>query len=112
MKINKLRKIASLIRPAEMWVHVKVFFAMFSSVFRREYKYFPWKATLGVLLATIYLVSPIDLLPDFIVAIGWLDDLTVVLFCAHLVGNDLEKFSNWRANQKKSLDNFVEDSKL
>jgi len=32
-----------------------------------------------VLLSALYIISPIDFLPDFIPIIGWLDDL-VVLF--------------------------------
>jgi len=52
----------------------------------------PWKAWLSVLVAVIYGASPIDLLPDVIPLLGWLDDLgiggffltlAVVLFARH-----------------------------
>ena len=32
----------------------------------------------GTLLALAYLVSPIDLLPDFIPLAGWIDDIIIV----------------------------------
>jgi uncharacterized membrane protein YkvA (DUF1232 family) len=38
----------------------------------------PTKAKLAALLAVIYVVSPIDLIPDFIPVLGWLDDVGMV----------------------------------
>ncbi|MDR3711781.1 MAG: DUF1232 domain-containing protein [Puia sp.] len=38
----------------------------------------PFYARLPALLALVYLISPIDLIPDFIPFAGWLDDLVVV----------------------------------
>lgn len=38
----------------------------------------PFYARLPALLALIYLLSPIDLIPDFIPLAGWLDDLIIV----------------------------------
>lgn len=32
-----------------------------------------------LILAAIYIISPIDFIPDFIVGIGWLDDFLVLL---------------------------------
>ncbi|MGH8910381.1 MAG: YkvA family protein [Egibacteraceae bacterium] len=39
----------------------------------------PWSAKLLAGLAAAYLVSPVDLVPDFIPVIGQLDDLGVAL---------------------------------
>jgi len=38
----------------------------------------PWYAKLVAFLVAGYVVSPIDLIPDFIPAIGYLDDLVIV----------------------------------
>ncbi len=38
----------------------------------------PWRARLPALLAALYLVWPLDLLPDVIPLAGWLDELVVV----------------------------------
>lgn len=54
--------------------------------------------------AVAYVVSPIDLLPDFLPAVGWLDDLIVVPALAYLaleiVPNDV--IQECRAKQKAS----------
>ena len=37
------------------------------------------KRVLPVLAAILYVVSPVDVVPDFIPGFGWLDDLVVIL---------------------------------
>ena len=36
-------------------------------------------------LAMLYVISPLDLIPDFIPVIGWLDDLGVLVWAARQV---------------------------
>lgn len=38
----------------------------------------PWAARLLVLLTVAYALSPIDLIPDFVPVLGYLDDLVIV----------------------------------
>jgi uncharacterized membrane protein YkvA (DUF1232 family) len=38
----------------------------------------PWPARLAALLALAYALSPIDLIPDVVPLLGWLDDLLIV----------------------------------
>lgn len=38
----------------------------------------PWIARIPALLSILYLISPIDLIPDAIPLAGWIDDLIVV----------------------------------
>lgn len=38
----------------------------------------PWYAKLVAMLVVAYALSPIDLIPDFIPVLGWLDDLILL----------------------------------
>ena len=44
-----------------------------------------WKRVIIALLAMIYVISPLDLIPDFIPVVGWLDDLGVLVWAARQV---------------------------
>lgn len=41
--------------------------------------------------AVLYVLSPVDLIPDFFVLVGWLDDAAVVLYAAYTVVNELNR---------------------
>jgi uncharacterized membrane protein YkvA (DUF1232 family) len=61
-----------------------------------NYQEIPWKSLSGILTALLYVVSPIDLIPDFIPLIGTLDDAVVVAVCLKLVKNDLDAYALWK----------------
>ena len=44
-----------------------------------------WKRVIIAVLAIIYVISPLDLIPDFIPVVGWLDDLGVLVWAARQV---------------------------
>ncbi len=44
-----------------------------------------WKRAVIAILAILYVLSPLDLIPDFIPVIGWLDDLGVLAWAARYV---------------------------
>ncbi len=44
-----------------------------------------WKRVIIAVLAMLYVISPLDLIPDFIPVIGWLDDLGVLVWAARQV---------------------------
>ena len=61
-----------------------------------NYQEIPWKSLSGILTALLYVISPIDLIPDFIPLIGTLDDAVVVAVCLKLVKNDLDAYALWK----------------
>ena len=57
-------------------------------LFRRDT---PWKVKAILGFAILYLLSPFDLVPDWILGFGFLDDLTVVSFLVAWAINIAEK---------------------
>jgi len=49
-----------------------------------------------IIIGLIYILSPYDILPDFIVGWGWIDDLILLFFLWRFVKNLLQKQSNAR----------------
>ena len=65
------------------------------------YKETPWKTIAALTGALIYVLSPIDLILDFIPGIGFLDDAIVIGLAIRLALPDLEKYRAWMAARKE-----------
>jgi uncharacterized membrane protein YkvA (DUF1232 family) len=61
----------------------------------REYTGVSWESMVLVVAAVLYVVSPVDVIPDFIPAVGFLDDVTVVSFALKIVREELDEFRAW-----------------
>ncbi len=61
-----------------------------------SYRKLPWKALAAVVAAVVYVVSPVDLIPDFLVPIGWTDDLLVLALTWGLVKRELRDYCAWK----------------
>jgi uncharacterized membrane protein YkvA (DUF1232 family) len=53
-------------------------------------------AVVSSALLIMYVLSPIDLIPDFIPIIGWMDDVTLVILAA-----SVGIFAMWEMNREK-----------
>ncbi len=61
----------------------------------------PWAGLLNLLAAVIYGVSPLDLIPDVIPLLGWLDDaIAIPLFIVFGILAFLRHRKNWRESAK------------
>lgn len=63
----------------------------------------PWATLFWALLCLVYVVSPIDLLPDVMPVLGITDDGAFILLVLALVHKDLEAFRAARKNVKDIL---------
>lgn len=67
---------------------------------RREYRDAPWTTLLYVAAALVYFVNPIDLIPDAIAGIGFIDDIAVVSSVVHAIREDLDQFLTWEREDR------------
>ncbi len=82
-------------------------YQLVESYVKREYTDIPLASIISMLAALIYVISPIDLIPDFIPVIGYLDDVAVVTLVLRFgVGHNLKKYKSW---QEKLRDNAIEE---
>ena len=65
------------------------------------YKETPWRTIAALTGALIYVLSPIDLILDFIPGIGFLDDAVVIGLAIKLAQPDLEKYRAWKTDRKE-----------
>ena len=82
---------------ADVWQNLTALFRLLQAYTRKEYTDIPWGSIVMVVIAIIYFVSPVDLLPDFIPVAGYVDDAAVIAFVIRQIKADLDKFTAWEA---------------
>ncbi len=75
----------------------KMMFSLINDYRKKRYTEVPWKTIAAVTGALLYVLNPLDLIPDFIPVIGMLDDASVLAVCLKLVNDDLEKYTDWKS---------------
>lgn len=83
---------------------VKTFFSMTAAVLKGRYP-MPWKTFFVALLCALYVLSPVDLLPDVMPLLGITDDATFILLTLALVKKELAKY---RASLKPPKDGVID----
>jgi len=66
-----------------------------------EYKAIPWKLAASIGFAVTYLVSPLDIIPDFLPLLGFTDDAAVFALVISSFQSELDTYREWKKNQPK-----------
>ncbi len=82
----------------KLWGDIKTLWQMLSDSVQRKYKV-PVRTAAAIAFTLLYFINPVDLIPDFIPFVGYIDDAFVVTLCLSFIGKDLEEYKRWKANQ-------------
>lgn len=86
--------------------YVPLMMSLVRSYVKKEYTDAPITTMISVVVALIYFLSPIDLIPDNIPGAGYIDDAVVVSGCIALIRTDLEDYRIWRKENGYELDDI------
>ena len=75
---------------------VPLLVSLVKSYVQGEYKEIPYNSIVAIVATLLYVISPVDLIPDVIPVIGFADDAAAVAFCMKMIHDDLEKYKAWR----------------
>ncbi|WP_312388434.1 YkvA family protein [Pseudomonas sp.] len=66
---------------------------------RGEYRAISPKALVTIVAGLLYFVSPLDAIPDWLLGVGFLDDIAVLGWVLKTVADELVRFKAWRDAQ-------------
>lgn len=109
-KIEEGLKIASANKRAlsDVWSQLLLLFSLTKDYAKGNYVDIPKTTIVSVLAALLYFISPIDLVPDFIVGMGFLDDAFVLGFVYKRVSKELLKYQVWKKIEDEKQKNTIE----
>ncbi len=101
-KLEKKLKIIPLV--GNTFSIVPTLISLVRSYVKKEYTEIPLGSIVGIISALIYILSPIDLIPDGVPGIGYLDDTTVLLICLKAgAEDDIKEYQKWRDDNNKNI---------
>lgn len=105
---DKLKESSHLERFA---TDISLFISLIKDYYHGNYRKIPYKSISSIVIGLIYILNPIDIIPDFIPVIGYVDDALVIAFCLKMVEKDLRDYEAWKAQQDGDSSNKDANSK-
>ncbi len=77
----------------------KLMIAMVKDVKRGAYPNVPWFTIATVVMTLLYVLNPLDIIPDFIPGIGYVDDLAILSIGMGWIESDLHRYLDWKISE-------------
>ncbi len=74
----------------------KLLIAVVKDYRRGKYRKIPFWTIAAIVGALLYVLNPLDLIPDFLPLVGQIDDAAVVAACLLMIRQDLHKYKKWK----------------
>ena len=84
---------------SQYWNDIKTSFSLIRDWFSGAYDKVPARMIVSLAGALIYLVSPLDLIPDWVPMAGLVDDAAILAFVFQLSKVDLNVYRQWKKRQ-------------
>ena len=81
---------------SKLWEDIKLMMALITDYSAGKYTEVPWRVISAITGAVAYFLSPVDLIPDFIFGVGYLDDAFVIKLALDLAADDLVRYARWK----------------
>jgi uncharacterized membrane protein YkvA (DUF1232 family) len=91
------KKAASMPREPfkDTWAYFQAMLRLIRAYYRGEYRDVAMTTLLVIVAAVIYVVNPLDLIPDWVPGLGLLDDAFIVAFALRKTRPALDDFMAW-----------------
>ncbi len=86
-------------RLLEVWDSLMTLFRMLKAYVNGTYTQIPFKSLISMVASVIYFVMPMDVIPDFLLGFGFLDDAALIAWIVQSIRTDMDQFTAWEKKQ-------------
>jgi uncharacterized membrane protein YkvA (DUF1232 family) len=79
----------------KIWEKIQLLFGMVKDWAKGDYKEVPKGSIVVILIGLLYFMNPIDVIPDFLIGVGFIDDVFVLGLVMKQVSSDIDKYKEW-----------------
>ena len=93
MAKNSIIRLGFLVR---LFQDLKLLIPLIKDYWKGTYRDVSAKSIVIFVVALAYIISPIDLIPDYIIGIGQIDDAVILGLSLYFLEKDLRKYKEWK----------------
>jgi uncharacterized membrane protein YkvA (DUF1232 family) len=80
----------------------KIMLGMIKDMKRGTYTSIPWFVIATIVMALLYILNPLDLVPDFIPGVGYIDDIAVLTLGLTWIETDIHTYLDWKLSKTEN----------
>src|SRR5210317_349582 len=81
---------------ARLFQDLKLLFPLIKDYWKGTYRDVSAKSIIIFVVALAYIISPFDLIPDYIIGLGQIDDAVILGLSLYFLEKDLVKYEQWK----------------
>jgi len=90
------RNIIRLGLLARFFQNLRLLFPLIKDYWKGNYRDVSIKSIVIFVVALIYIISPIDLIPDYLIGLGQIDDAAILGVSLYFLEKELRKYKEWK----------------
>ncbi len=79
---------------------ILLLFQLLKDYKNKRYTQTPWLSVAAILFVLLYILNPLDLVPDFIPFVGYIDDASVIALTYKMINSDVQNYQDWKSEQE------------
>ena len=85
---------------ARLFQNLRLLVPLIRDYWKGTYRDVSAKSIVIFVASLVYLVSPIDLIPDYIIGLGQIDDVAILGLSLYFLEKDLLKYKEWKDRER------------
>jgi uncharacterized membrane protein YkvA (DUF1232 family) len=98
-KRNRLKRILNLKVFSKQKDKLKLLLELTGQYKNGKYRNIPWRSMAAITFTLLYIINPLDIIPDVLPVIGYVDDMSVFMALYNLIDKDIEDYKDWKSLQ-------------